>query len=108
MIKAPNLERLHIIDYALVSYMLHELHSLTEVFIDVSYVDGPLTQAKRVLELLEGVNEVKFMSLSAETMLLIGLTRISFQHSPTWHIWKWRLVELHGSCFLPSSIVCLI
>lgn len=78
LIRAPNLERFHIIDHALVSYMVHELHSLTEAFIDVSYfewpspsyVERPLPQAKRVLELLEGVNEIKFMSLSAETMFV--------------------------------------
>lgn len=95
LIRAPNLERLHIIDYALISYIVHELHSLTEVFIDVSFVEGPLTQAKRVLELLEGVNEIKFMSLSAETMYALDWAYEDF--FPTFPNLIYLNVEIRGT-----------
>lgn len=75
MIRAPKLERLCIDDNTLVSYMVHELHSLTEVHLDIEFdkyfvedlqeFDPPNIPADRMLQLLKGITKTKLLSLSA-------------------------------------------
>ncbi|KAJ4706773.1 F-box protein [Melia azedarach] len=91
VITAPNLDYLSIVDWAPVSYMLYELHSLTKVVVDFSmlYAIGPYNElsvcseqaAPYVVQLLKGITNTKFLSLSCGTISV--LDRVAVDSFPT-------------------------
>ncbi|KAJ4704238.1 F-box protein [Melia azedarach] len=68
IIRAPNLEQLYIGDFVFVSYMVHELHSLSKAFIDVFYMGEGEILADRVLQLLKDITKAQFLSLLTGTI----------------------------------------
>lgn len=74
MIEAPKLEHLYIKDDKLVSYLVHDLHSLCDACIDINYLDDradPI-QADRALQLLKMLTNLKSLYLSDGTKYALG------------------------------------
>ncbi|KAJ4700981.1 F-box protein [Melia azedarach] len=88
VITAPNLHYLSILDWAPVSYMPYEPHSLTKVVIDFSslYAIGPYNgsyvcsdlAAPYVVQLLKGITNTKFLSLSSGTISVLDCAAVDF------------------------------
>ncbi|KDO64131.1 hypothetical protein CISIN_1g038283mg, partial [Citrus sinensis] len=73
VVRAPNLEYLCIDDESLSSYLLHELHSLTTVSVnidehsllqDIEDFESLDAQADHLLQVLHGITNTKFLSFS--------------------------------------------
>lgn len=76
MIEAPKLEHLYIKDDTLVSYLVHELHSLCDAHIDINYSverDDPI-QAGRVPQLLKKLTNLKSLYLYHRTIYALGVS----------------------------------
>ncbi len=71
MLKAPNLQYLYIASDILGSYVLHDLHSVNEVLLDIFYGEWTNGDPNCVVQLLAGLNKTKFLSVNA------GITYIS-------------------------------
>ncbi|KAH9726568.1 F-box/FBD/LRR-repeat protein [Citrus sinensis] len=70
MIEAPKLEHLFIKDHTLVSYLVHELHSLCDAHIEINYSgerDHP-SQADRALQLLKKLSNLQSLYLCDGTI----------------------------------------
>ncbi|XP_015386752.1 F-box/LRR-repeat protein At4g14103 isoform X3 [Citrus sinensis] len=113
MIRAPNLEHLCIYDDTLVSYMVHELHSLTEVHFDIEFdkyfvedlqeFDPPNIPADRMLQLLKGITNTRFLSLSAG---IISALDCAFEdYIPTFPYLTYLKVEIEESGFRLLPII---
>ncbi|KAH9726565.1 F-box/FBD/LRR-repeat protein [Citrus sinensis] len=74
MIEAPKLEHLFIKDHTLVSYLVHELHSLCDAHIEINYSgerDHP-SQADRALQLLKKLSNLQSLYLCDGTIYALG------------------------------------
>ena len=72
MIRALYVEYLHIADDILISYMMHELHSLNKVLLDILALESAQDDPNCALQLLIGLIKTKFLTLS------IGIILVSF------------------------------
>lgn len=83
VVRAPNLEYLCIDDESLSSYLLHELHSLTTVSInidehsllqDIEDFESIDAQADHLLQVLHGIANTKFLSFSTGAIHVSSLS----------------------------------
>lgn len=72
MIRALYVEYLHIADDILISYMVHELHSLNKVLLDILALESAQDDPNCALQLLISLIKTKFLTLS------IGIISVSF------------------------------
>ncbi|KAJ4713411.1 F-box protein [Melia azedarach] len=83
VIEAPNLEHLFIRDCPLVSYLVHKPHALMKVVVNFYYeslidFDPPDFPDQSVVQLLEGVTNAKFLSLSKGTIAALDSADLDF------------------------------
>lgn len=71
MLKAQNLQYLYIASDILGSYVLHDLHSVNEVVLDIFYGEWTNGDPNCVVQLLAGLNKTKFLSVN------VGITYVS-------------------------------
>lgn len=74
MIEVPKLEHLYIKDDTLVSYLVHELHSLCDAHINIHYseVRDDWRQADRALQLIKKLTNLKSLYLYGGTIFALG------------------------------------
>lgn len=77
MLKAPNLQCLHIIADRLSSYVLEEMHCLHEAVMHISYAEWSQVAPYRAVELLMGLSKTKFLSVNCGIM---SVSPISYSH----------------------------
>lgn len=65
VLRAPNLQFLHIVDGMLVSYMVEQLHLVLTVILKKIFLDWAEVNQFPALALLKGVSNSKSLSLSA-------------------------------------------
>lgn len=82
VIKAPNLNCLYIQEGTLVSYMLHELHSLNEVSLKLSCMGDERIHAHHVLQFLKGSTKTRFLYLSEGALFVSSLSIMSLMFRP--------------------------
>lgn len=79
VVRAPNLEHLHIRDSTPVPYVVHELHSLSKVvfsIVDVFMEDFDPPDADCVVQFLKGIANTKFLSLCVGSMSVSSLNSL--------------------------------
>ncbi|KAH9769705.1 putative F-box protein [Citrus sinensis] len=74
MLKAPNLQYLYIASDILGSYVLHDLHSVNKVVLDIFYGEWTNGDPNCVVQLLAGLNKTKFLSVNAGITYIMLLT----------------------------------
>ncbi|GAY64528.1 hypothetical protein CUMW_234270 [Citrus unshiu] len=74
-ITAPKLESLEIYSDLLGSFVMHDLHSLKIVKLDIMHAEWAQVDPYRAIQLLAGINSCKYLHLSAGIMSSVELHR---------------------------------